>query len=54
MKAWEELDLFGIERCPECRCAVGTDWGYRDYSSKTIAVCPQCGHLVYLDDEEVE
>jgi len=49
MKVWEELEQLGIERCPECRCVVGTDWEYRDFSNKTIAVCAQCGHLIYLE-----
>ena len=26
MKAWEELIKKGIEKCPECHCAVGDDW----------------------------
>ena len=46
MKAIEELQELGIERCVECRCAVGDDWDYRDFSNKTIIVCPQCGSEV--------
>ena len=43
MKAHEELAELGIEHCPECHCAVGEDWQYKDFSSKSIIVCAQCG-----------
>lgn len=49
MKAIEELISLGIERCPECHCAVGDDWDYKDFSNKTIVVCPQCGEEIHLD-----
>ena len=42
MKAVEELKMRGIERCPECNCAVGDDWEYKNISYKTIVICPQC------------
>ena len=44
MKAWEILAEMGIEHCPECHCAVGDDTEYKDFSSKTIAICAQCGY----------
>ena len=50
MKAIEELQRLGIERCPECNCAVGDDWKYKDFSNKTIVVCPQCGEEINLPD----
>lgn len=50
MKAIEELLSKGIERCPECNCAVGDDWDYKDFSNKTIVVCPQCGEEIHLDN----
>jgi len=50
MKALEELQSMGIERCPECKCAVGEDWKYKDFSNKTIVVCPQCGEEINLDN----
>lgn len=49
MKAIEKLISLGIERCPECNCAVGDDWDYKDFSNKTIVVCPQCGAELHLD-----
>lgn len=42
LKAWEVLDRMGIERCPECKCAIGDDWEYKDFTCKTIIICPQC------------
>lgn len=51
IKAIEELIRLGIERCPECHCAVGDDWDYKDFSNKTIVVCPQCGEEIRLDDK---
>lgn len=51
MKISEELEVLGIEECPECHCATGTDWEYKDFSNKTIAICPQCKTDVKLDDD---
>lgn len=48
MKAGEELELRGIEECPECHCITGDDWEYRDFSNKTIAICPQCHEEIML------
>ncbi len=42
MKVVDELQLRNIECCPECHCAVGDDWNYKDYSNREIIVCPQC------------
>ena len=50
MKAHEELQTLGIERCPECHCAVGDDWEYKDFSNKTIVVCPQCREEINLSN----
>jgi len=50
MKASEELLELGIERCPECHCAVGDDWSYKDYTYKSLAVCAQCGEEIHLDE----
>lgn len=50
MKAYEELDLHGIERCPECHCAIGDDTEYKDWSNKTIIICAQCGYEWYMED----
>lgn len=56
MKAYEELRGLGVERYPECRCAVGNDWEYKPYSNKYIIVCPQCGEEIdtenYKEDAE--
>jgi len=49
MKAWEKLVEKGIEHCPECKCAVGDDWEYKDYTCKTIVICPQCGEEIELE-----
>lgn len=45
----EELLNKGIEKCPECRCAVGEDWDYKDFSNKNCIVCPQCKHEIWCD-----
>lgn len=42
MTACEELIEKGIEHCPECHCAVGEDWEYKDFSVCSLIVCPQC------------
>ena len=42
MKAYEELQQREIFNCPECKCALGDDWEYKDFSNKNIIVCPQC------------
>lgn len=47
MNAWEELHLLNIEHCPECHCAVGNDWDYKDFSNKNIIICPQCGTEIH-------
>lgn len=50
MKCIEELEELGIEECPECHCVIGVDWEYKDFSNKTIAICPQCGENVFLEE----
>jgi len=50
MKAADELAELSIEHCPECNCAVGDDWKYKDFSCKTIIVCPQCGEEIHTAD----
>lgn len=51
MKANEELESMGVERCPECKCATGDDWEYVDFSNKTVIECPQCKHHIYTEAE---
>lgn len=34
--------------------AVGDDWEYKDFSNKTIVVCPQCGEEINLADKMQE
>jgi hypothetical protein len=50
MKAYELLDENGVEKCPECKCAVGQDWEYKDFSNKMIIVCPQCDNEIYVEE----
>ena len=52
MKCVEELKELGIEECPECHCVTSTDWEYKDFSNKTIAVCPQCGTEISLENTD--
>lgn len=52
--AIEMLQLREIERCPECKCAIGDDWQFKGFSNKTIVICPQCGHEINVNDEEDE
>ena len=47
MSAIEELQSRNIVHCPECHCAVGDDWRYKDFSNKNIIVCPQCGTEIH-------
>ena len=47
MKAYEELETMGIERCPECNCNVGKDWEYIDFSNKKLIECPQCKEIIH-------
>jgi predicted Zn-ribbon and HTH transcriptional regulator len=46
----ELLEIYDVERCPECRCATGDDTEYKDFSNKRIAVCAQCGYEWHLDE----
>jgi len=49
MNALKELQTRKIERCPECGCAIGEDWEYKEFSNKTIIVCPQCKEEITED-----
>lgn len=40
----ELLELYNIDRCPECHCCTGDDTQYKDFSNKYIIVCAQCGY----------
>ena len=43
LKAHEVLiKLCGLERCAECKNSVSDDWEFKDFTSKTIVICPQC------------
>ena len=50
MTACEELLSKDIEKCPECHCAVGDDWEYKDFSNKGIVICPQCHEEIELNN----
>ena len=52
MKAKRMLRDLGFERCPECHCAVGDDWNFKDFSNETIVVCPQCKTDIYIEEIE--
>ncbi len=56
MKAIDILNELEIEKCRECGCPVGDDWQFKDFSSKTIIVCPQCGteYNIYEERERLE
>lgn len=51
MGLYEVLQFFDIERCPECRCAIGDDWEYKDFSNKSVVICPQCKNEIYLKED---
>jgi len=42
LKAWEAFDAMYGEHCLECHCATGDDWEFKDFTNKTIVICPQC------------
>ena len=43
MTASEHLQHEGIEECPECHYSTKqSDWEYKDFTCKTVAICPQC------------
>ena len=50
MKVKEELNNLNIYRCPECRDIISENWEYKDFSNKTIAVCPNCNCEIYIND----
>ena len=49
MRVVEELEKLGIYKCPECNCAVGEDWEYKDFSNHNIVICPQCKTEIRCD-----
>jgi len=53
MKAVNELIEMRIDHCRECHCVIGDDWDYKDFTSKTIIVCPQCGTEIDCCNKEV-
>jgi predicted nucleic acid-binding Zn-ribbon protein len=50
LKSYEILQSCGVERCRECKCALGDDWEYVDFTAKSVIKCPQCGELYYLEE----
>lgn len=46
-----ELQERKIYKCPECKCATGGDWEYKDFSNKNIIVCPQCKTEIYNEKQ---
>ncbi|MFA5307536.1 MAG: hypothetical protein WC365_08865 [Candidatus Babeliales bacterium] len=51
LSAEDVLFLIGIDRCPECNCAVGNGTDFKDFSNKAIVVCAQCDTEIYTEDE---
>lgn len=49
MKVYEILQEMGYLHCEECKCAIGEDWEYKDFSSKTIVICPQCKNEICIE-----
>jgi len=49
MKCIEVLISLRIEHCPECKCAVGVDWQYVDFSNHNLTRCPQCEKIITLE-----
>jgi len=49
MSIIENLQYHNIERCPECKCAIGDDWRYKDFTNKRIVICPQCKETLFLE-----
>jgi hypothetical protein len=52
LSAEDALFLIGVDKCPECHCAVGKGTDFKDFSNKTIVVCGQCGTEMWLEDDE--
>ena len=49
MTASEHLQSKGIEECPECHYPNDRDdWQYKDFTCKTVVICPQCGEEIDL------
>lgn len=50
MTASEHLQDRGVTECPECHYkAEHSDWQYKDFTCKTVAICPQCQEEIYLE-----
>lgn len=49
MEAYKVLEELGVYECPECHCATGDDWEYRDFSNRSVITCPQCNEDIYLE-----
>jgi hypothetical protein len=52
LSAIDALFLIGIDRCPECNCAVGSDTSFKDFSNKTVVICAQCSTEIYLEEQD--
>lgn len=50
LSAIDALFLIGIDRCPECNCAAGSDTNFKDFSNKAIVVCAQCGAEIPVEE----
>ncbi len=50
LKAYEVLLAKGIEKCEECHNPVSDDWEFKDWTSKTVVICPQCKTEYYTED----
>lgn len=50
MSAYDECHRLNIEKCSDCNCNLGDDWEYKDFSNRTIVICPQCKTEIYLND----
>ena len=50
MKPYEDLFELGIDKCPECKCAVSDDWLYIPFTCCTIIECPQCKNQIDIAD----
>ncbi len=44
-------EIKNLNECPECHCAIGDDWKYKDFSNKNIIICPQCKTEIELKQD---
>ena len=42
LAAWEVFESMYKAHCPECYYATGDDWEFKDFSNKTVVICPRC------------